>query len=250
MLNSIDILWAQEYPSSEFSDFKQSLINKGARVSSILFEEMNETLQNGLQHLTILIALDPLHTRQALRILTEYTQVPIIILGKNCQEDERIHYLDEGADRVLLNTISDLEFHANIEAVFTRNIVYCTEVSPKETKKTHAISNSQDIFFGGYAMDTLRRIVWNGETEIPLTHGEFELLKILALNSGKAVSRLQLMEKTKSRDWDPTDRSIDVLVGRLRRKLEENPKTPKIIQTIRGIGYTLATEAKSKKIKL
>lgn len=73
--------------------------------------------------------------------------------------------------------------------------------------------------------------------ETLLTHGEFQLLSVFLRNSGHTLSRDQLMDQIRNREWVPNDRSIDVLVGRLRRKLHDDPAEPQLIITIHGAGY-------------
>ena len=73
--------------------------------------------------------------------------------------------------------------------------------------------------------------------EIPITSMEFEMLRVLAENPGKALSRDRILTLTKNREWDPYDRSIDIRVARLRRKVEADPDNPQVIRTVRGVGY-------------
>ncbi len=73
--------------------------------------------------------------------------------------------------------------------------------------------------------------------EIPLTAAEFDLLKALFERPNRPLSRDQLMNLTRNRDWDPFDRSIDIRIARLRRKIEADPDRPQAIRTVRGVGY-------------
>ena len=74
-------------------------------------------------------------------------------------------------------------------------------------------------------------------TEVPLTAMEFNLLSLFARNRGRVLNRDQILEQAHDRSWDPFDRSIDIRISRLRRKIEANPQKPQIIKTVRGIGY-------------
>ena len=78
--------------------------------------------------------------------------------------------------------------------------------------------------------------------EIPITAMEFELLKVFATRPNRPLSRDQLLTLTQNREWDPYDRSIDIRIARLRRKIEPNPRQPTYIQTIYGVGYRLRGE--------
>ena len=73
--------------------------------------------------------------------------------------------------------------------------------------------------------------------EVPLTAMEFNLLKVFAENKGRVLNRDQILEQAHDRSWDPFDRSIDIRISRLRRKIETNPSKPTVIKTVRGLGY-------------
>jgi two-component system OmpR family response regulator len=76
--------------------------------------------------------------------------------------------------------------------------------------------------------------------DITLSAAEFELLRVLALHAQRVLSRDQLLDMTRHRSAGPFDRSIDVMVGKLRRKIEDNPREPSLIKTVHGAGYVLA----------
>ena len=73
--------------------------------------------------------------------------------------------------------------------------------------------------------------------DVPITAMEYNLLKVFADNKGRVLNRDQILEQAHDRSWDPFDRSIDIRISRLRRKIEKNPEKPAIIKTVRGIGY-------------
>jgi two-component system phosphate regulon response regulator OmpR len=76
--------------------------------------------------------------------------------------------------------------------------------------------------------------------EIPLTRMEFELLEVLVQRPNRPLTRDQLLNLTQNRDWDPFDRSVDIRIARLRRKIEPDPDKPQYIRTVRGLGYMYA----------
>ena len=80
-------------------------------------------------------------------------------------------------------------------------------------------------------------VVYSGGAEIAITPMEFRLLKVFAENRGKILNRDQLLELAHDRGWDPFDRSIDIRISRLRKKIEQDPSKPEVIRTIRGVGY-------------
>ncbi len=75
------------------------------------------------------------------------------------------------------------------------------------------------------------------DQDVPITAMEFRLLKLFAENQSRVLNRDQILEQAHDRSWDPYDRSIDIRISRLRRKIEKNPQKPTIIRTVRGIGY-------------
>jgi DNA-binding response OmpR family regulator len=94
------------------------------------------------------------------------------------------------------------------------------------------------IKFVGWTLDVGRRqLTAPGGENIELTSFEFELLSVLAQKPGRLLSRDQILELVASRHWNPSDRSIDVHVAKLRRKLHDDPRRPGLIKTVRGIGY-------------
>jgi two-component system OmpR family response regulator len=82
---------------------------------------------------------------------------------------------------------------------------------------------------------------------VPLSAAEFELLRVLALHAQRVLSRDQLLDMTRHRSAGPFDRSIDVMIGKLRRKVEPNPREPSLIKTVHGAGYVLATPVVSRR---
>jgi DNA-binding response OmpR family regulator len=99
--------------------------------------------------------------------------------------------------------------------------------------------------FAGWDLDTAaRRLVDASGTEVVLTTGEFELLQVLARHAGRVLSRDFLLEQTRGREAAPFDRTIDVLVGRLRKKLGDSADEPQLIKSVRGAGYLFVPAVK------
>jgi DNA-binding response OmpR family regulator len=92
--------------------------------------------------------------------------------------------------------------------------------------------------FGDFVLDKDAAKLFAADgSEVQLTAMEYSLLKVFSENKGRVLNRDQLLEQAHDRSWDPFDRSIDIRISRLRRKLEANPGKPEIIRTVRGIGY-------------
>jgi len=97
--------------------------------------------------------------------------------------------------------------------------------------------------FLGWSLDLQQRHLTSKEgVVIPLSGGEFRLLRVFVEHSGRVLSRDQLLEFTQGRESNPFDRSVDVLVGRLRKRLMEEPKNPQILHTVRGEGYLFSAD--------
>lgn len=155
-------------------------------------------------------------------------RVPVILLTALKEDIDRILGLEIGADDYLGKPFNPRELAARIRAVLRRHI----DESAAEPQR-------QSYYFGGMTLDPqLRRVTREGGEIISLTGAEFDLLKAFLERSGRLLSRDQLLDVTQGRDRDPADRSIDVLMSRLRRKLGETPEMP-IFRTIRNGGYQL-----------
>jgi two-component system phosphate regulon response regulator OmpR len=97
---------------------------------------------------------------------------------------------------------------------------------------------AQRLRFGRCHLDLASHQLFDGDgREIPVTSMEFDLLKAFAENPGKALSRDRILTLTRNREWDPYDRSIDIRIARIRRKIEFDPENPQVIRTVRGVGY-------------
>jgi len=158
------------------------------------------------------------------------SDVPIVVLTARGEEADRVMGLELGADDYLGKPYSPRELLARIRAVVRR-------------AKGRAGPALEAVRVGGLLVDpAARRVVLDGR-EIALTGYEFALLLALARRAGRVLAREQLMELAKGSADDAFDRSVDVHVSRLRQKLGEDPKRPRLIKTVRGAGYVLAGEA-------
>lgn len=152
--------------------------------------------------------------------IRQTSMVPIIILTARGESDERIMGLESGADDYMPKPFEPKELLLRIN-----NILKRIEKSPQSEMK----------FFGDFGFNTTESRLKKGETYVHLTESEAKILKILCLAQGNAVSRESLSTALSGID----DRSIDVAITRLRRKIEINPKQPQFIQTVRNLGYIL-----------
>ncbi len=165
-----------------------------------------------------------------LRKLRIDNQVPIVMLTAAGEVIDRIIGLEMGADDYLGKPVDLRELEARIKAVLRRNNDNADAQLQTDKPKT--------AVFGEFTLDIdAAKMHSADDVEIPLTAMEFALLKVFAINRGRVLNRDQLLEQAHDRSWDPFDRSIDIRISRLRRKIEPNPEKPQIIKTVRGLGY-------------
>ncbi|WP_223669177.1 winged helix-turn-helix domain-containing protein [Kangiella shandongensis] len=156
-------------------------------------------------------------------------QGPILMLTSLSDEIDEIAGLENGADDYLSKPVKSHVLLAHLRALLRR--IESDESSQPQDKIINA---------GSIAINPQNRSVLCHGKEIHLTTAEYNLLWLLAERSGEVVSREELHRKTFKLEYDGTDRSIDLRISRLRRKLGDDPKLPYIIKTIRGEGYLLA----------
>ena len=161
--------------------------------------------------------------------LREKDDVPILLLTAMGETDDRISGLECGADDYLSKPFEPRELVLRINAILKR-------IQSKPLEKELP---SENVVFGTFRFDIRKSQLWNNNDFIHLTDVEAALLKALAEQPGSAVSRDELVEE--GSDLSNT-RSVDVQVTRLRRKIEQDPKYPRFLQTIRGVGYVLKTD--------
>ncbi|MFA5626877.1 MAG: response regulator [Thiohalomonadaceae bacterium] len=155
----------------------------------------------------------------------------IIMLSARGEEVDRIVGLEMGADDYLAKPFNPRELLARVRAVLRRN-----------QERQHSV-NKQSILFGPYELNLFsHRLTQNGN-EIQLTAGEFDLLLIFAKHPNAVLSRDRLLDLTKGYERSPFDRSIDVRVNRLRRKIEPDAAEPIYLRTVWGAGYLFSPDA-------
>ena len=166
----------------------------------------------------------------ALKKLRGSLDIPVIMLTAAGEVVDRIIGLELGADDYLGKPVDLRELEARIKAVLRRRSPVADAPETKDDRKRYR--------FGKTWLDIeAARLTDEAGGEIPLTSMEFNLLKLFALNRGRVLNRDQILEGAHDRTWDPFDRSIDIRISRIRRKIEANPSKPVVIRTVRGVGY-------------
>lgn len=149
------------------------------------------------------------------------SNIPIIMITAKSEEIDKILGLELGADDYITKPFSIRELVARVKAILRRT----------------NIKKDKIYIFGNISVDFQKHLVLKDDQEIDLTLKEFELLQILIENEGKVMTREILLDKIWGYEYIGETRTVDVHIRHLRKKIEENDKKPKYIQTIRGIGY-------------
>ena len=167
------------------------------------------------------------------RQLREHWRCGLVIVTGRGDPVDKVVGLEVGADDYVTKPFDLRELLARVKAVLRRLLPADAAVRATEPTRDH-------FGFAGWALDTAaRRLTDTAQREVALTGGEFDLLCAFVRHPGRVLSRDFLLEQTRGRDGAPFDRTIDVQVGRLRKKLEADPEDPRIIKSVRGAGYIL-----------
>lgn len=168
------------------------------------------------------------------RRLREHWHCGLVIISGRGDAVDKVVGLEVGADDYVTKPFDLRELLARIKAVLRR-------LQPAEAARAAPPPAAPErLRFAGWTLElAARRLSATDGRDVPLTTGEFELLRVFAQNPGRVLSRDFLLEHTRGREAGPFDRTIDVQVGRLRRKLEQHAEDPQLIKSVRGAGYVL-----------
>jgi DNA-binding response OmpR family regulator len=158
------------------------------------------------------------------RTIRQTSRVPIIMLTARGDVTDRVVGLELGADDYLSKPFEPRELVARIQAVLRRG--------------AGAAADDERVRVGALELNWSTCAARLGDQPLALTSAEFELLGLLVRNRGRVLSRERIMDETRGIDWEAYDRSIDVLVSRIRQKLGDDPRQPAFIRTVRGVGYS------------
>jgi two-component system OmpR family response regulator len=212
------------------------LTGEGYRVSMAQSgDEMRRVLAQTPADLVILDLMLPGEDGLALaRALRSESQMGIVIVTGRGELVDRIIGLEMGADDYLPKPFNLRELLARVKSVL-RRIQGAAEPRPAAAR--------QRVRFSGWELDLASRELTSPAGDpVRLTTGEFDLLSVFVANANQILSRTRLLDLARNRAAGPFDRTIDVQVGRLRRKIEEDPQNPSMIKTVRGGGYTFSPQ--------
>jgi two-component system phosphate regulon response regulator OmpR len=161
--------------------------------------------------------------------------VAIIMVTGAGEVVDRVVGLEVGADDYLAKPFDPRELRARLKAVLRRG--------GAQRNERAAVPAAQRVKVGRCLLDlATHRLTGTDGAEVPITGMEFDLLRAFIENANRVLSRDQLLTLTRNREWEPFDRSIDIRIARLRRKIEPDPARPSVIRTVRGAGYLFAAD--------
>ncbi len=198
-------------------------------------EQMDRLLERENFHLLVLDLMLPGEDGLSIcrRLRQNENEIPIIMLTAKGDEVDRIIGLELGADDYMPKPFNPRELLARAKAVLRRK----TQEAPGAPSLAEEV-----IEFGEFSLNLATREMRKGEQSMPLTSGEFAVLKSLITHPREPLSRDKLMNLARGRDYSALERSIDVQVSRLRRMLEQDPANPRYIQTVWGLGYVFVPD--------
>ena len=161
-----------------------------------------------------------------------HPDVPVIMLSARSAEAHRVLGLELGADDYLAKPFSMLELVARIRALLRRI-----------DQMRNAPTVKQDFRFGPFRLDTLRRELLRGDVTLPLTLREFDLLHFLLKHPGRAFSRGELLRRVWGEGFDGYEHTVNSHINRLRNRIEDNPREPRRVVTVWGVGYRFDLDA-------
>ena len=169
------------------------------------------------------------------RELRADSDVAIIMLTGKVSTMDKVVGLEVGADDYITKPFDERELLARIRTVLRR--------ASNRNASAHTLPPGRTAHFEGWLVDMVaQELTAPSGDKVVLTGNEFQLLASLITRSERALSRQEILDAVFGRDWSPNDRSIDVLIAKLRRKLGDDPRQPHLIKTIRGTGYRFTAD--------
>ena len=182
------------------------------------------------------------------RSVRQRSEIPILMMSGKGDLIDRVVGLETGADDYITKPFELREILARIRTVMRRARPPARpEAVISEAAKSAAATAEEVLTFEGWRLDLTRRELRRPSGEpVGLTAGEFELLRVFATHPNRVLSRDQLLDLAKGREWAAFDRAIDTQVGRLRKKIEADPGNPTLVKTVRGGGYVFAAAVRQR----
>jgi two-component system, OmpR family, response regulator len=212
------------------------LVSHGFRVATASNgREMDRELKSRHINLIILDVMLPHESGDKIcQRLRQNSTIPIIMLTSKSEENDKVTAFELGADDYITKPFSPPELLARIRAVLRR---YSFK-PPQPLALTH-----EKVVFSNWQLNTSQRLLIDQQgVQVVLTSAEYDLLLVFCSNARQVLSRDKILDLTQHRIAGPFERSVDILVSRLRQKLEAEPDNPQLIKTIRGSGYVFTSQ--------
>ena len=227
---------------------RRYLVDEGFKVSDAADgSAMRAALERDSIHCVLLDLMMPGEDGLSLaRYIRQRSDIPIIMLTGKGDLIDRVVGLEAGADDYITKPFELREVLARIRTVMRRAAPRPAPAAPAPAPAAADGAKEEILVFQGWRLDLVRRELKRPTGEIvPLTAGEYDLLCAFARHPNRVLTRNQLIELVKGRDWAAYDRAVDTQVGRLRKKLEADPANPTLVKTVRGGGYIFASTVKA-----
>jgi two-component system, OmpR family, response regulator len=207
------------------------LVDNGYRVSKASNgRDMDRELKNRNISLVLLDLMLPGESGDSIcKRLRQESNLPIIMLTAKGEEVDKVVGLEIGADDYITKPFSPRELLARVRAVLRRSASAPAPI---------AALRGETISFDNWQLDTAqRKLKDNNGVHVVLTSAEFDMLQVFCAHAGQVLTRDKILDLTHGRIAGPFERSVDILVSRLRQKIEKLPEQPELITTVRGSGY-------------
>lgn len=191
------------------------------------YQALNLAREKNPSIIVLDVMLPGLNGWEVCRQVRRNSNIPILMLTAREEEADRLIGLEIGADDYVTKPFSPREVVARVKAILRRT-------------EQGAAKPPELVRAGSIVVDTMRYAVSKAGSPVDVTPTEFKILELLATNPGRVFTRLQIVEQVQGYAFEGYERTIDAHIKNLRRKLEENPKDPRFIQTVYGVGYRFA----------
>jgi DNA-binding response OmpR family regulator len=224
--------------------------SEGYRVSEAASRSEVDThlSAGGLDLITLDLTLPDSDGFTIARDIRARSRVPIVMVTGKSDMIDRVVGLELGADDYIAKPFHVREVLARIRAVLRRAEQAAPLVAPAASVPQAAVVSGDDVYrFAEWVIDVPKREVRRSSGEpCDLTTSEFGLLELFVRHPKRVLSRDQIMDLLRGHEWSPLDRSIDNLVARLRKKIEIDPEEPRLIKTVRGVGYSFTADVSAR----
>lgn len=192
-------------------------------------EEALEAVQNNKTDLCLFdIMMPKMNGYDLIRTVRKSFNMPIIIISAKDKDSDKILGLDLGADDYILKPFNPLEVVARVRAALRRFY----KLNPAAAKEDRAVLRSGEL-----SVDTNRMLLYKGDQEIKVTPSEIKILIMLMRNPGRVYTKAQIYENLSGDSFSSDDNTVTVHISNLRNKIEDDPRNPKYLITVRGLGY-------------